>query len=56
MDQTNHDAAVNAEVKFSQWLADANAAKEAGDIEKAEKCYAKSQYWLDRYNKLAGRT
>lgn len=27
----------------------------AGDKEKAKKCYAKSQYWLNRYNKLTGR-
>jgi hypothetical protein len=29
-------------------------AAERGDHVKAEKLYAKGQYWLDRYNKLAG--
>lgn len=38
------------------WLADANEAAEAGKHEKAEKFYAKSQFWLDRYNKLAGNS
>ena len=49
------DAAIDAEVRCSQWLADGNAAREAGKHAKAEKCYAKSQFWLDRFNKLTGR-
>lgn len=47
--------ALDAEVRASQWLADGNAARERGNMVKAEKCYAKSQFWLDRYNKLTGR-
>ena len=46
---------LNAETRASQWLADGNEARERGDAAKAEKCYAKSQYWLDRYNRLTGR-
>lgn len=46
---------IDAEVRASQWLADANAAREAGDVATAEACYAKSQHWLDRYNLLTGR-
>ena len=43
-----------AEVWGSKWLADGNEAEERGDFERAKKCFEKSQYWLDRYNKLAG--
>lgn len=49
------EKALTAEVRASQWLADGNAARERGNMAKAEKCYAKSQFWLDRYNKLTGR-
>lgn len=38
----------------SRHLGNANAAEEAGDYAKAERLYAKSQYWLDRYNSLVG--
>jgi hypothetical protein len=50
-----HQRIVEAETKCSQWLADGNAAHEAGNTEKAEKYYAKSQYWLDKLNKWNGR-
>jgi hypothetical protein len=53
---TKQEKALDAEVRCSKWLADGNAARERGDKERAEKCYAKSQFWLDRYNKLTGRT
>lgn len=46
---------LDAEVRSSQWLADGNEARESGNIARAEKCYAKSQFWLDRYNLLAGK-
>lgn len=48
--------ALDAEVRSSKWLADGNAALECCNVEKAEKCFAKSQFWLDRYNRMAGRT
>jgi len=48
--------ALEAEWRASSWLADGNAAKERGNMDLAEKCYAKSQFWLDRYNKLTGRS
>lgn len=44
---------IEAEVRCSQHLADANAAAERGNRTKAERLYAKSQFWLDRYNRLA---
>ena len=51
----NEDKARDAEVRASQWLADGNSASEAGNVEKAEKCYATAQFWTDRFNKLSGR-
>lgn len=50
------DRILDAEVKASKWLADANKARESGNAEQASVCDAKSQYWLDRYNVLAGRS
>ena len=47
--------ALDAEVRGSRWLADGNAARERGEIEKSERCYELAQFWLDRYNKLTGR-
>lgn len=43
---------LDAETRCGQWLADGNAAAEARKVDRAEKCYAKAQYWLDRANKL----
>lgn len=45
---------IEAEQRSSHWLAEANLAAEKGQNEKAERLYSKSQFWLDRYNKLAG--
>jgi hypothetical protein len=45
---------LEAEQRGSDWLAKGNAASERGDNAKAEKCYKKSQFWLDRYNTLVG--
>lgn len=45
---------LEAEVRSNKWLADGNEAREGGNLAEAEKCYAKSQFWLDRYNLLAG--
>jgi len=53
--KTDEQKALEAEVRCSQWLADGNAAREAGNMAKAAKCDAKSQFWLDRYNRLTGR-
>lgn len=43
---------LDAEVRAGKWLADGNAHNERGDKKKADFCYAKSQYWLDRANRL----
>ena len=50
------EKAIEAEVRGSQWLAKGNEYAELGKNKHAEKCYDKAQYWLDRYNKLTGRT
>jgi hypothetical protein len=47
---------LDAESKGSRWLSDGNAAREAGDLAKADKCYTKAQFWLDRANLLSGRS
>lgn len=43
-----------ATAQSAHWLAEGNAAKEKGNAIKAAKCYSKSQFWLDRANRLAG--
>lgn len=53
---TKEEKAAYADMQASAWLADGNEAEERGDHAKAEKCFAKSQYWLDRYNALAGNS
>lgn len=45
---------LRADELASRHLGNANAAEEAGDYRKAERLYAKAQYWLDRYNRLVG--
>lgn len=54
MARSVRDRMMEAEQRGSQWLADGNEAEERGDTVKAEKCFEKSQFWLDRYNRLAG--
>ena len=46
--------AIHAEQRASYWLAEGNEAEERGNQAKAEKCFAKAQYWLYRFNKLSG--
>lgn len=45
-----------ADERGGRYLADANEAAERGHIVKAEKLYAKGQFWLDRSNKLRGNS
>lgn len=54
MTKTRYERALDAEERASRWLADANELAERGQTEKAERLYQKAQFWLDRYNKLAG--
>ncbi|HBP0428881.1 TPA: hypothetical protein L5Q11_005098 [Pseudomonas aeruginosa] len=48
------DRIAEADALASRWLADGHAAGALGDTAKAEHCYAKSQFWKDRYNLLTG--
>jgi len=50
------DRILDAEVRASKWLADANEARERNDLDRAAKYDAKSQFWLDRYNLLSNRS
>lgn len=50
------DRIIEAEVKCSQALADANVAREDGNTMKADRLYARSQRWLDKFNRLTERT
>lgn len=54
-DATRREKAIDAEVRAGQWLADGNIARAEGKMEKAERCYQKAQFWLDRYNRLTWR-
>lgn len=47
-----HAGLVEAEARCGRWLADGNAAAERGNKYRAEQCYEKSQFWLDRANKI----
>jgi len=46
---------LDAEQHGSHWLALGNEYAERGDRANAERCYAKSQRWLDRANLLSGQ-
>lgn len=52
--KTISEKVADADARGSKYLADANEASEKGNQAKAEKLYAKGQYWLDRSNKLRG--
>ena len=46
---------LEADLEGQRYLGDYNERVEAGkDDHIAERLYAKGQFWLDRYNKLAG--
>lgn len=42
-------------MRGSNWLADGNSASEKGNKIKAERCYEKGQFWMDRSNNLRER-
>lgn len=50
--KTLRERQLDAEQRCSGYLADANEAAERGEQSKADKLYAKSQFWLDRFNLL----
>lgn len=54
MTKSLNEKMIEADTRGSRYLADANEAAENGNQAKANKLYEKGQFWLDRYNKLAG--
>jgi hypothetical protein len=44
----------DADERGSRWLAEANAAAERGNYQKAEALYDKASKWLDESNRLRG--
>ena len=46
--------ALKYEQKAARWLHAANLAAEAGKKDKAEKLYAKCQFWMDKMNEALG--
>jgi hypothetical protein len=52
--KTVNQKIIETDERCAYWLAEANEAEERGDHAKAEKFYAKSGFWRDRYNKLVG--
>ena len=54
MTKTLEQKLIEANERCGHFLAEANEADERGDKAKAEKLYAKSGFWRDRYNKMAG--
>jgi hypothetical protein len=54
MTKTLNQKIAEADHFASLYLGNANEAAEKGCSKKAEKLYAKCQFWLDRLNKLTG--
>lgn len=54
--RTLQERILDADELCSRYLADANEAREAGDLKKAQKLDEKGQFWKDRYNLLAGNS
>jgi hypothetical protein len=49
-----NDRIAEADCRGNEWLAKGRAAEDTGNKTKAEECYRKGNYWLDRSNKLRG--
>jgi hypothetical protein len=56
MAKTLEERIIQANDLGCRYLGDANEAEERGQKAKASKLFDKAQYWLDRYNKLAGNS
>lgn len=52
--EVSGDKAQTYEMHASKWLADGNEAEERGNRAKAEACFEKAQYWLDKANVARG--
>lgn len=45
----------DADLRGNVWLAKARRAEDGGNQARADECYRKGNYWLDRSNKLRGQ-
>lgn len=54
--KTLADRIQDADVRASQWLADANDFEERGNYERAATAYARSGFWRDRFNLLTNQS
>jgi len=48
------DKAIEFEVEAARWLHEGNLAAESGEHARAERMYARSQYWHDKMNAALG--
>lgn len=55
-EMTPEEKIADADQRAGRWLADGNAFAEAVKLAKAEECYRKSSYWLDKSNQLRGNS
>ena len=46
--------AIAAKTRAQIWFSDGIAARDSGELEKAERCYKQAKFWIGRYKKLAG--
>jgi hypothetical protein len=51
-DRPYHEQLADYDSRGNRWLAEGNAYAEAGNKKKAEECYDKGQYWMDKSNAL----
>lgn len=54
--RTLQERILDADTLCNRYLADANQARETGNLKKAQKLDEKCQFWKDRYNLLAGNS
>jgi len=54
MAKTKFEVNWDYEERANYWRAEGEAADEKGNQAKAERCFAKCQYWLDKANKVRG--
>lgn len=53
-DRTKDERIADADMRGNEWLLQARRAEEKGNLTKADECFRKGNYWLDRSNKLRG--
>lgn len=53
-DKDLREKIADADQRGNEWLSKARDAEERGNQARADECYRKGNYWLDRSNKLRG--